>query len=160
MDISVKFMRYDGEKRKKYMHSISVPAHSHAEVRTVDLSKVDVKNEFVYVKLRTADVHRELSLLLAPIEECAFRNPNLNVTVNKAGSSSYSFRVKCAKPAFAVTLDIEGVAGKFSDNFFEVRPSGEKMVLFTPYEETDIDTIISRLRVYDIYSSWKKEENC
>lgn len=160
MDISVKFMRYDGEKRKKYMHSISVPAHSHAEVRTVDLSKVDVKNEFVYVKLRTADVHRELSLLLAPIEECAFRNPNLNVTVNKAGSSSYSFRVKCAKPAFAVTLDIEGIAGKFSDNFFEVRPSGEKMVLFTPYEETDIDTIISRLRVYDIYSSWKKEENC
>ncbi len=160
MDISIKFIRYDGEKRKKFMHTVFVPAHSHREVRTVDLRKIDVEHEFVYVKLRTDEVHRELTLLLSPIEKCAFLPPQLQLTVQKAGTSSYSFRVKCQKPAFAVTLEVENVEGRFSDNCFEVRPSSEKMVIFTPYKDVDIETIKKNVRVYDIYSDWvgKKEE--
>lgn len=157
VEISIKFMEYSGQKRQKQIYNTKVPMHSAVKIKDIDLRGHDRKKEFVYVKLRTFDLHRELTLLLDEIVDCAYQEPGLEYSVRKINGKSFSIRIKCQKPAFAVHLEMENIPGLFSDSFFEVRPSGEKSVVFNSYSEISEEDINRNLRIYDIYSALKEQ---
>lgn len=157
VEISVKFMEYEGQKRNKQIYATKVPMHSAVKIKDIDLRGHDRKKEFVYVKMRTFDLHRELTLLLDEIEKCNYQDPMLEYSVRKINNKSFSIRIKCQKPAFAVHLEMENTQGLFSDSFFEVRPSGEKSVVFNSYSEISEEDIARNLRIYDIYSALKEQ---
>ncbi len=155
VELSVKFMTYSGQKRTKRMFEASVPKHQAVKVQEIDLRNIDRAKEFVYIKLRTFSIHRELTLLLDEIAKCEYEKADFEIKTRKINSRSYSIRLISNKPAFAVHLELEGISGNFSDSFFEVRPSGEKSVIFNSLEEIDEEEIMKRLRIYDLASSIK-----
>ena len=69
---------------------------------------------------------------------------------------SYSIRLSTNKPAFAVHLVMEETRGNFSDSFFEVRPEGEKSVIFSSEEDLGEEDVKERLKIFDLASSLKK----
>ena len=152
VDLSVKFMTYSGQKRNKRMYSANVPSHQAVKIQEIDLRTTDRKGEFVYIKLRTFDIHRELTLLLDDIKSCAFERPQIETRIRKINSRSYSIRLMTNKPAFAVHLVMDGVKGNFSDSFFEVRPASEKSVIFTSEEDLSEEDVQKKLKIFDLAS--------
>ena len=156
VELSIKFMTYSGLKRNKRMYSAKVASHTAQKVQEIDLRQTDRKNEFVYIKLRTFKIHRELTLLLDEISECAYEIPKIDTKLRMINPRSYSIRLSTNKPAFAVHLVMEGTRGNFSDSFFEVRPEGEKSVIFSSEEDLGEEDVKERLKIFDLASSLKK----
>ena len=156
VELSIKFMTYSGLKRNKRMYSAKVASHTAQKVQEIDLRQTDRKNEFVYIKLRTFKIHRELTLLLDEISECAYEIPKIDTKLRMINPRSYSIRLSTNKPAFAVHLVMEGTRGNFSDSFFEVRPEGEKSVIFSSEEDLEEEDVKERLKIFDLASSLKK----
>lgn len=156
VELSVKFMTYSGQKRNKRVYSAKVPPHQAVKIQEIDLRQTDRKNEFVYIKLRTFSIHRELTLLLDDIENCAYEIPHIETKLRMINKRSYSIRLITNKPAFAVHLVMDRTKGNFSDSFFEVRPEGEKSVIFTSEEDLNEDDVKERLRIFDLASSLRK----
>ena len=157
VELSVKFMTYSGQKRTKRIYNATIPAHKAEKIQEIDLRPIDKRNEFVYIKLRTFNIHRELTLLLDEIKECAYEIPEIETRIRKINSKSYSIRLIANKPAFAVHLVMENTKGNFSDSFFEVRPAGEKSVIFTSEEDMSEEDVKARLKIYDLASAVEKE---
>ncbi len=153
VDLSVKFMTYAGQKRNKRMFSEKIMPHTAKKIAELDLSRIDKTNEFVYIKLRTFSIHRELTLLLDDIKKIKAEKPSFEIKTRKINSKSYSIRIISNKPAFAVHLELDGISGNFSDSFFEVRPAGEKSVIFTSDEDLSEEEIMDKIRLYDLQSS-------
>ena len=157
VELSVKFMTYSGQKRTKRIYNATIAAHKAEKIQEIDLRPIDKRNEFVYIKLRTFNIHRELTLLLDEITECAYEIPEIETRIRKINSKSYSIRLIANKPAFAVHLVMENTKGNFSDSFFEVRPAGEKSVIFTSEEDMSEEDVKARLKIYDLASAVEKE---
>ncbi len=153
VEISVKFMTYSGGKRNKWMYSDTVKAHEALMIQSLDLRGVDRKNEFVYIKLRTFSIHRELTLLLDDIEKCSYQKVAIETEIREINARRYSIRLMTNKPAFAVHLEMEGTKGNFSDSFFEVRPASEKSVIFSSAEDLSAEYIKDHLKIYDLASA-------
>ena len=156
VELSIKFMTYSGLKKNKRMFSAKVEAHNAKKIHEIDLRQTDRKNEFVYIKLRTFSIHRELTLLLDDVAACSYETPKIETDLRKINDRSYSIRLRTNKPAFAVHLVMEGTRGNFSDSFFEVRPEGEKSVIFSSEEDLSEDDVRKRLKIFDLASALKE----
>ena len=149
-EISIKFMTYEGKKRDRMMFTVNAPAHTAVKITEADISDVDTVKEFVFMKLRTFGIHRELTLLLDNISSCGFALPEYQTSVRTISPRSFSIRVKASKPAFAVHLNMRDVDGSFSDSFFEVRPESEKSVVFTASRDMAEAEVLEKLEIYDL----------
>ena len=127
VDISVKFLGFNGTKKKKWIYETEVEPETSKKIASIDISRIDTKNEFAYVKMRTRSLHREFTLLLEDdFRACNLEDPRIEFTVRMINPRSYEIHLKSTRPAFGILLQAEGIDGTFSDGFFEVRPSSDK----------------------------------
>ncbi len=152
--LSIKVSRFNGDKLPKQVQHISIEPQSSMHVCTVALKDIGAKptEAFIYLKLRTTDVYVENTVLLEKPKHCALCNPMLDLQVTEA-QGGFNISVSCKAPAFWVSLDAGETAGRFSDNFFDIRPTAPKQVMFRAKEPITLDEFKQRLKVYDLYSS-------
>jgi beta-mannosidase len=153
--VSIKFCHFNGEKLNKMEYFNDFPPQSSTHICTIDPKKqfnADSQDTFVYFKLVSSDVYRENCLFLDRPKKCSLLDPRLQLTVAKA-HEGFSVTVSCLAPAFFVSLDAGSLKGKFSDNFFDIRPTAQKVVVFKTKEKLTIKQFKDSLAVYDLYGS-------
>lgn len=154
VDLSVKFNEYGGNKKKRRMFFQVIPHHTAMKVGEIDISHVDRSKEFVYVKLRTKDIHREFTLLLEDdFRNCRLEDPRVEFEARMINPRSFEVHLKCSKPAFGVSLFSDGIEGTFSDGFFEIRPSSEKSVVFSSHRDLTLREFENSLRIESLFTS-------
>ena len=62
----------------------------------------------------------------------------------------FEIKIKSNYPAFFVSFDVEGVAGKFSDNLFTLLPEEPKIINFIPKEKLSLNDFKKALSLYDL----------
>ena len=124
------------------------------KIATIDISKIDTTAEFAYVKLRTRNIHREFTLLLEDdFRACKLEDPRIEFAVRMINPRSFEIHLKSTRPAFGILLQAEGIEGTFSDGFFEVRPSSDKSVIFTPHRDITQRELEDSLRIQSLFTA-------
>lgn len=150
--VSVKFSTFRGEKVKMQVFRKVLPPRSVTDVSETDLSFVkDIPGTFCYVKLSTPDVYREDLVFLDEPKRCRLEDPWLKVDVRKATGRGILCEVSCERPAFGVMLDSGDARGVFTDNFFDIRPTAQKQVVFAPEDDISPEDFAKKLKVMDLY---------
>lgn len=153
--LSVKYSTYEGNKLGKSEYPVVIKPRSSIHVTTIDLSRksrIDRSNTFIYVKLKSDELYMENTLLLAKPKASKLRNPEIKTTVANA-PGGFSVTVSCRYPAFEVALDSGSIAGIFSDNLFDIRPTAQKVIFFKSAKKVSLEAFKAELKVFDLYSS-------
>ena len=152
--ITVKSAAFNGEKRFAKAFTVDIPKAAVTAICTLPSSLLALEKDetFLYVKFTCGDVYMENSLLLDAPKRCALQDPKIGFSVCKT-ESGFQITLRCKKPAFWVGLDASSISGTFSDNWFDMRPTGEKQVAFKTNEDVSVEEFTKRLAVYDLYSS-------
>lgn len=149
-EVKLRFMTYEGVKKNEYFYNVKAPSHTALEVANVNLRNKDTKKEFATVRVESAKIHRELTLLLDDIATLPFIRPAITYTIRVINDNTVSIRLKTDKPAFAVHLLLDGFDGSFSDNFFELFADSEKSVVFSSSSRITEKDVMDNLKIYDI----------
>ena len=153
--LSVKYSTYEGNKLGKSEYPVVIRPRSSIHVTTIDLSrksKIDRSNTFIYVKLKSDELYMENTLLLEKPKASKLRNPEIKISVANA-PGGFSVTVSCRYPAFEVALDSGTIAGIFSDNLFDIRPTAQKVIFFKSAKKVSLEAFKAELKVFDLYSS-------
>ena len=154
VDLSVKFLGFNGTKKKKHIYETVVPPETSKKVASIDISRIDTANEFAYIKMRTRSLHREFTLLLKDdFRLCNLEDPRIEFKVREINPRSFEIHLKSIKPAFGILLQAEGIEGTFSDGFFEIRPSSDKSVIFTPHRDITLRELEDSLRIESLFTA-------
>ena len=81
-------------------------------------------------------------------------DPCLECQVEPASASSGRIRIKAAKPALWVRLELEGHRAVFSDNFFHLRPGHEELIGYEIQRDTPSDPDLLRIRASSLFHSY------
>jgi beta-mannosidase len=155
--VTIQACRFSGKKTGKREYTLDIPAQSSTLLCTLDPAKefdADPRDSFLYVKLASRDRYRENTLFLDRPKRCGLENPGLSWSVEKA-PEGFAITLRCKAPAFFVALDAGALEGRFSDNLFDMRPTGRKLVVFRTSVSMDPERFASHLKVYDLYGSSK-----
>ena len=155
--LSVKYSTYDGNKLGKSEYPVVIKPRSSIHVAKIDLSRksrIDRSNTFIYVKLKSDELYMENTLLLAKPKASKLCDPEIKTIVANA-PGGFSVTVSCRRPAFEVALDSGSIAGIFSDNLFDIRPTAQKVIFFKSAKEVSLEAFEAELKVFDLYSSSK-----
>jgi beta-mannosidase len=92
-------------------------------------------------RMLSSDVH-----LFVPYRELELPDPAIEFRVTPADGAA---RITLQSERFAkdVALSIAGIDGFFSDNFFDLLPGEEIVIVFRPDEKIDIEVVRERLQV-------------
>ncbi|WP_320130341.1 glycoside hydrolase family 2 protein [uncultured Sphaerochaeta sp.] len=153
--LSIQFCHFTGEKLNKQEYFQDFPAQSSTHVCTIDPKtqfKAEAQDSFAYIKLVSSEIYRENCLFLDRPKRCTIINPELNLSIARA-PEGFSVTVSCQAPAFFVSLDAGNLKGNFTDNFFDIRPTAQKVVVFKTKEKISIKQFRDLLVIYDLYGS-------
>ena len=154
--ISVKCASFHGEKKFSKDYNLDIRKESSNSVCTLDSDSLSpLKDDcFLYLKLSEGETYIENTLLLDLPKKCNLEDPVLSVDVEKT-RQGFLITLNCIRPAFWVSLDAGDLKGRFSDNWFDLRPTAQKQVLFKTTEKVAIKEFRDALQVMDLYASGK-----
>ena len=92
----------------------------------------------------------EETLLLSRPKDAGIVDPGLGYEVSEKGDV-FLITVRAEKPAFYVVPDAGPIRGRFDDCLFTLM--GERTLVFTPYENVQLEDFRANLKVYDLYSA-------
>lgn len=152
--LSIKTSRFNGDKLPKQVYHLTVSPQSSTHICTISKREIGapVNEAFIYLKLRTTDRYVENTLLLDLPKRCGICPPQFDIQVAEA-QGGFSVTLGCKAPAFWVSLDAGDIKGRFSDNFFDIRPTAQKQVLFKAKEPCSLDRFKESLKIFDLYTS-------
>ena len=117
------------------------------EVVDFPLSEVDTSS--CYLCASVAGL--EETLLLSRPKDAKILDPSLSFSVTE-GKGCFNVEISTDHPAFYVVPDAGDIKGTFSDCLFTL--NGKRTVTFNLREEVTLSEFVSKLRVYDLYSSY------
>lgn len=91
--------------------------------------------------------------LFAPYKKCALVKPKIAVQVKAAGKG-FCVTLKTDVPAFWVDLNVDGIAGEFDDNCFNLLPGAGRSVQFTPKGEVTLGEFRKQLTVLHLRGTY------
>jgi beta-mannosidase len=153
--VSIKFSTYGGQKMGKQEYHQEFAPYSSTHICTINLKKkkkIDPRQCFIYLKLKSDDLYIENVLMLAKPKESELLDPQIKAEVTQA-PGGFNVSLSCTNPAFEVALDAGAIKGIFSDNLFAFRPTAPKIVSFKSTETVSVEKFKKVLKIYDLYSS-------
>ena len=90
----------------------------------------------------------------APEKKCELYDPELQMEIVSDGKKKWEIKLRTAKPAFHVVLDLNGLSGIFSDNDITVIPGDTRVIHFFPGEACTEKELREHLTVMDLYGSY------
>ena len=144
---SVSLIGFDGKLIRSTTVYVSVSSMEVCEVVDFPLSDVDVTS--CYLCASVAGL--EETLLLCRPKDASLLDPSLSFSVTE-GNGCFNVEISTDHPAFYVVPDAGDIKGTFSDCLFTL--NGKRTVTFNLREEVSLSEFVSKLRVYDLYSSY------
>jgi hypothetical protein len=75
------------------------------------------------------------------------QNPEIAAAVEAEASGGFLVQLSCAKPAFFVSIQAEGIRGEFDDNCITLLPSEPRVLRFVPKEPVTLAAFQSALHM-------------
>lgn len=144
---TVSLIGFDGSLIRSTSVDVTVKSMEVCEV--VDIPLSDVVREGCYLCASVAD--QEETLLLCRPKDAKIENPSLSFSV-KEGKGCFNVEICTEHPAFYVVPDAGDIKGTFSDCLFTL--NGKRTVTFNLREDVMLSEFVSKLKVYDLYSSF------
>ncbi len=144
---SVSLIGFDGKLIRSTTVDVTVSSMEVCEVVDFPLSDVDVTS--CYLCASVAGL--EETLLLCRPKDASLLDPSLSFSVTE-GNGCFNVEISTDHPAFYVVPDAGDIKGTFSDCLFTL--NGKRTVTFNLREEVSLSEFVSKLRVYDLYSSY------
>lgn len=144
---SVSLIGFDGKLIRSTTVDVTVSSMEVCEVVDFPLSDVDVTS--CYLCASVAGL--EETLLLCRPKDASLLDPSLSFSVTE-GKGCFNVEISTDHPAFYVVPDAGDIKGTFSDCLFTL--NGKRTVTFNLREEVSLSEFVSKLRVYDLYSSY------
>ena len=143
VELKIKYLRFDGSDYKPEENATSsITSDGCKEIYTSDFElKANNIEGVTYVRDGTVfpGLYKHCELADAKIGcELSEKEGNFEITVNSD------------LPAFFVSLDTEGIKGKFSENMFTLLPNQPKTIIYYPDEKIDISVFKKALNIYDL----------
>ncbi|MBZ0293830.1 MAG: hypothetical protein K8L99_14790, partial [Anaerolineae bacterium] len=136
--------------------TITTPVNGSAKVATLDcnaaLGKYGARDLLVWLSLTVeGEAPSENLVLFARPKHLQLVNPELKVEISGAGEGQYAVTVTAQNPALFVWLELPGA--RFSDNFFDLRPSQSKQVTIT--SDKDLAAIQRDLKAQSVVDTYQ-----
>lgn len=132
LDLDFRFgvIRFNGE----YLHVVNgksvVPAYTSLLVLESSLDKLPLSNDCVLaVKLERGGVvlYEDLKTVV-DAKDLKLPNQQITMNINKVADRTFEVSLASSVYAKALHLDLNGLTGRFSDDFFDISPKGQKTV--------------------------------
>jgi hypothetical protein len=75
------------------------------------------------------------------------QNPDIAASVEAEASGGFLVQLSCAKPAFFVSIQAEGIRGEFDDNCITLLSSEPRVLRFVPKEPVTLAAFQSALHM-------------
>lgn len=112
----------------------------------ISKSEVYIKAQFVSKRnILSKNIH-----LMVPEKDLPLQKPNITIKSQKV-KSGFKLTVTSDTYAKALFLRAEGVAGFFTDNYFDVTPEQPVSLIFET--KIEVDDIVGKLKTYSLYDS-------
>jgi beta-mannosidase len=114
----------------------------------------DPKRVFVECELiANGKALSENQLFFSKPKELALPRPNITVETEMA-RDGFKIKLSTDKLARAVYLSLDGVEGRFSDNYFNLLPGKPVEVIFRPSQAVQLEDVRHRLRVRSLVEAF------
>ncbi len=149
-------MDFDGKVLWEKDEQVKIPANSSRDYFKVIMKEFeplkDTHNLLFYTKLiQHGKVVSQNSFFFRPFKELNIPSPKVEYTIEKA-DSGFNIRLVTDKLAKNVYLQIEDEEGFFSDNYFDMLPGEEVVILLeTNMSEEKLKKVLSIRTLYDAF---------
>ena len=154
-ELVIKYFKFDGEEYKtKNSVKGSIKGDDNKEIFKEDIYNKDATEYFIYGEIFITDKNgnnyiRDGTVFPGVYKHCELADSKITYEIIKEGNT-FKINMKADYPAFFVSLDTEGLKGKFSENMFTLLKSIGKTIIFTPEEKIDIEDFKKAIRIYDL----------
>ena len=152
---TVSVIGFDGTCIRSTTCDVSVRSMEVFEVVDFPVSEVDSSSCYLCASV----AGMEETLLLCRPKEAGIRDPELKFGVSESMEGEnrvFSIEISTERPAFYIVPDAGDIRGRFSDSLFSL--NGRRTILFSCFEDVDLEEFVSKLKVYDLYSSFDNSE--
>jgi len=137
---TIRMINFNGEIVKEWDKFVYIPAQGKFKIHSfsIDPKHPQIKNLFLTVDLdvksgKKTYKHSNTHFFI-PYKNCELAKAKIKNIVMKVGDK-WKIILESDKPAFYVTLETKGIAGRFSDNSFTVLPKTSKIIEFFPEQK-------------------------
>ena len=150
---SVKTM--DGSQIHRKTIEITIPKNSNRIIFEVNMDSLCLgySKDSVFAEaslINSQGVIDRGILTFVPLKDAAFSNPEFTVRVKQI-HNRFEIRIQSQKLAKYVTVAVEGVEGKFSENYFDLPPGREHVVTFHP--KNPISDISDNIQIHSLFDA-------
>lgn len=137
---TVKMLNLNGETVKEWEKYVFIPPQGKAKILnfSIDAEHPQMQELFLTVELDVKSGNKTYqhsnTHFFLPFKNCELPDAKIKKVVVKAGKT-WKILLETDKPAFFVTLDTEGIPGRFGDNSFTLLPGKGKIIEFRPDRE-------------------------
>ena len=90
---------------------------------------------------------------IKPYKKCQIADTKISMEIKKA-KDAFQIVLNSDKPAFFVSLDTNGITGRFSDNMITLLPGEKQIISFTANEEITAKQLKDSLVIKDLRSTY------
>lgn len=146
--LTLRVIEFGGKVTRRSRLKVNLPAGSARLIKRYKPDELTPAPESSFLSLALA-VNQETFYnehFLTVYKQCDLARASIATSVKPSG---IAFRVtmSTSKPAFYVSLNIDGIRGEFDDNCFTLLPGEPRTLIFTPKEKTTLSAFKAGLRV-------------
>ena len=154
----VRLLDFDGNSLREMRQDVTIAPLTSKVYLTVAKSDLlqghDPKRVFVECELiANGKALSENQLFFSKPKELALPRPNITVETEMA-RDGFKIKLSTDKLARAVYLSLDGVEGRFSDNYFNLLPGKPVEVIFRPSQAVQLEDVRHRLRVRSLVEAF------
>ena len=111
---------------------------------------------FANLKINGKFVSENFASFVKP-KHIELAKPEIVINISKCeDNNTFSIKLKSAKPALCVWLELKDTDAKLSDNFFNLSPATEKVVTITPSKKLTVKELDKKLIVKSIWNTYQE----
>jgi beta-mannosidase len=132
-ELEIRYLDFAGRARAEEKRTVGLAAEAATALARHPLSELPAPAEQLFLSMRFVSNQEESEneLFLCPPKRCELEDPGLHRQVLNA-EGELEVELASERPAFYLSLEAQGMPGRFSDAFFTLLPGRPRRVGFTP----------------------------
>jgi beta-mannosidase len=130
-ELEIRYLDFAGRTRLEAKRTVTLAAEAATALAQYALGELPAPAEELFLSLRFvhAEGAAENELFLCPPKRCELEDPGLHREVRSAGGG-IEVELASERPAFYLSLEAQGIPGRFSDAFFTLLPGRPRRTAF------------------------------
>lgn len=156
-ELDIEVLDFAGDVQLKDAFNMTVPAMDSKLIKRYKVSDIAPSPDACFMHMTLKRDGNECCYnthFFTEYKRCSLAVPNIETEVRE-GKNGFEVRLSTDKPAFFVSLNANGVAGEFDDNWFTLLNGKDRVCVFLPKEKVTLDEFKSALTIYHLRGAYK-----